>query len=421
MKRFTLPIIAAALIVIGSLEPLIMSHKPTTVHAQGSSTCSVVKTLSSATNTGSLDNRLLVTAGCIQFRLQYTSTGFSAQSVQLEWAPDVNGAPGSWVAFTGTEVTQGTNPSTASSATIQLSNYHPWIRANVTSVTGTGTINITISGVNATVVRNGTNGSVGPIGPTGPTGITGATGPTGANGSAGATGATGNTGATGATGIAGATGATGATGGTGATGSAGGTGSQGPVVSVVQAVASSTAVATLTVNATSGNYLFVLSGTNTAFPTVSDTRGTTFTAIDSASNGAGNFGKMWYGLLTSSGVDVITLVGGTFPNIAVMEIIAPSGFSGTLDNHATSNAGLPVSVATAGTNGLLVVGVALDHSSVNLFPLGSVNVVAQVAASDGAGIGLSFCLYPTATTVQAGMIYSSGTQVDAVVIGGTLH
>lgn len=382
-------------------------RKLITVHAQGSSTCSVTKTLSSATNTGSLDNRLLVTAGCIQFKLQYTSTGFSAQSVQIEWAPDVAGAPGSWVAFTGSEVTQGSNPSTASSAEIQVNNYHPWIRVNVTSVTDTGTINITLAGINATVASTrGSNGSVGPIGPTGPAGSTGATGPTG------------STGATGATGLAGATGPTGST---GATGSAGGTGSQGPIVPVVQAVAASATSVAMTVNSTTGNYLFVLTGTNVAFPTIADSLGTVFATIDSATNGAGNFGKMWFGPLTASGANTITLTSGTIPNVCVMEIQPPSGFTGTLDNHTTNNAGVPVSVATVANNSLLVVGVALDHSGVNLLPRGGVNVVSQVAASDGCGIGLSFFLYPTALTLQGGMIYSSGTQTDAVVIGATLH
>lgn len=192
-------------------------------------------------------------------------------------------------------------------------------------------------------------------------------------------------------------------------------------VSVVQGVASSTSSVAFTVNVTSGNYLFVVTGTNTAFPTIADTLGTTFTAIDSNSNVSGNFGKMWFGLLASSGADTITLTSGTVPNVAAFEMIPPSGFTGTLDNHTTNNAGNPVSIATTAANGLVVVGIAFNHTSVTSGPRGSIIPVAQANSNDSVAIGLNLALFPAASTVQGGLTYTSGAQNDAIVIAGAFH
>lgn len=81
---------------------------------------------------------------CYDWRVSYQSQGFSAVSLIIEIAPDVNGVPGSWITFLVPEVTnpiQGVNPSTD---TAQASAYFrgapAWIRARLASATGSGTV-----------------------------------------------------------------------------------------------------------------------------------------------------------------------------------------------------------------------------------------------------------------------------------------
>lgn len=168
--------------------------------------CTFQATLT-ATGTGAgpaayFDNRRL---GCYQWRVNYSSTGFSGISIQIETAPDNGGVPGSWSAFTGaTVVTDGSNPSTSTNtATIGIHANSAWIRINLATATGTGTLIYQVWGANSTgniASKTGATGATGATGPTGPTGNTGVTGATGATGPTGATGATGTNGATGATG-----------------------------------------------------------------------------------------------------------------------------------------------------------------------------------------------------------------------------
>jgi hypothetical protein len=84
------------------------------------------------------------TFGIRYWRYTYQSTGFSALSIVLQSAPDSAGAPGVWVTMPGT-VTAGTNPQTATqggltSITVAANTNNPWVRINLTSVTGSGTI-----------------------------------------------------------------------------------------------------------------------------------------------------------------------------------------------------------------------------------------------------------------------------------------
>jgi hypothetical protein len=105
-------------------------------------------TATGATSTaagGQGDNRGLF---CVDWTITVQFQGFSAASVQLESAPDNNGVAGAWTVFAGTVVT-GTNPlasftQKAGSATV--SGFFPWIRINVTSLTGVGTITAMASG-----------------------------------------------------------------------------------------------------------------------------------------------------------------------------------------------------------------------------------------------------------------------------------
>lgn len=133
--------------------------------------------------------------GCYDWRIVYNSTGFSALSIIVESAPDNNGVPGSFVAFTSagvTNPTQGVNPNTDTGGASSAFNGSPaWVRVRVTAVTGTGKIVGMLKGCPqpgcATLAAGG-----GGIGPTGPTGATGPTGPTGPTGATGATGVSAN-------------------------------------------------------------------------------------------------------------------------------------------------------------------------------------------------------------------------------------
>lgn len=113
--------------------------------------CQFGATIAASGFSTSFDNRSL---NCYNFRVTYTSTGFSAISLQLESAPDVSGTPGSWSAFTGaTVVTDGINPSTSTNtATIGIHSSAAWVRINLVTATGTGTLKYQVfgaSGVNA--------------------------------------------------------------------------------------------------------------------------------------------------------------------------------------------------------------------------------------------------------------------------------
>lgn len=194
----------------------------TVVHAQIPSACNRSGTFTSAGFSPAFDNTEL---GCYQWRITYTSSGFSVVSIQFESAPSFSGP---WTAFSGaTVVIDGTNPSTdIIAATIGIHAAAAFVRIRATTLTGSGAVTWQYHGANSTLPLASAKGPSGSTGGTGPPGSTGATGVTGATGPTGSPGATGVTGATGATGVAGATGATGA-GTTGATGATGPTGAQG--------------------------------------------------------------------------------------------------------------------------------------------------------------------------------------------------
>lgn len=94
-------------------------------------------------------NRVVSTAGpdlsynnltqqkCVVWKLMYYAEGFATLSIQVEVAPDNNGAPGAFVAVPAGNVVVGTNPLTAityGSSTLQI--YAPWVRVNLTATTG---------------------------------------------------------------------------------------------------------------------------------------------------------------------------------------------------------------------------------------------------------------------------------------------
>lgn len=82
--------------------------------------------------------------GIRNWNVEYKSTGFSAVSLTLQGAPDSSGSPGTWVTYPGTVVV-GTNPLTSTTGgfmalVVDPSNTAVWVRMNITSVTGTGSI-----------------------------------------------------------------------------------------------------------------------------------------------------------------------------------------------------------------------------------------------------------------------------------------
>src|SRR5271170_5529281 len=81
---------------------------------------------------------------CYDWRISYNSQGFSAISIEVDSAPDASGSPGAWTQFTTPEVSnpiQGVNPNTNTSFASTYFRGNPaWIRVNLTTATGAGSI-----------------------------------------------------------------------------------------------------------------------------------------------------------------------------------------------------------------------------------------------------------------------------------------
>ena len=127
--------------------------------------CIVSFSFTSATTGVAIDNRY---KGCTSWTLSYASTGFTVVSLTVQSAPDNSGVPGTWATFAGSVVT-GINPNTAiTQASTVLSGYEPWVRANLATATGSGTLVGALYGyreppvTNTTVVIPGTVTVVGP-------------------------------------------------------------------------------------------------------------------------------------------------------------------------------------------------------------------------------------------------------------------
>lgn len=92
-----------------------------------------------------------VTSGCLGWKLTYAAEGFSALSINLQTSTRVNyftnsyGPSGTWSTFGGTSTT-GSLPitSVAQGTYVGYGNY-PYIAVNVSSVTGTGSIDATLA------------------------------------------------------------------------------------------------------------------------------------------------------------------------------------------------------------------------------------------------------------------------------------
>lgn len=122
---------------------LMLALLPLAAYAQLN--CGIQDTLTDVAASRPIDNR---TVQCTTFRITYYAQGFSALSIQIEGAPEVNGAPGTYTAFVGAVITSGTNPLTGTGGgTLLIQNANAaYVRMNLTSKTGTGSLSYVVYG-----------------------------------------------------------------------------------------------------------------------------------------------------------------------------------------------------------------------------------------------------------------------------------
>ena len=115
-----------------------------------------------STNVGPFDNR---TTGCNTWAIDYTSFGFTVLSLVVQTAPNATGnVPGSWSTFTAVT---GINPNTATTQAATTfggtTSYFPWLRVQLTSVTGTGSVTGVLYGWKIPAAPPGGTGCIGTV------------------------------------------------------------------------------------------------------------------------------------------------------------------------------------------------------------------------------------------------------------------
>ena len=99
--------------------------------------------------------------GCVGFRLTWYSTTFTGYTIALQGSQDNS----TWANIDSSLVQEGTNPtswtSSTKSNTIVVRAYFPWVRINVSSVTGTGNLYTTLYGYKGTSAQWDVNGGGG--------------------------------------------------------------------------------------------------------------------------------------------------------------------------------------------------------------------------------------------------------------------
>lgn len=79
-----------------------------------------------------------ITKNCTTWYMMYSSSGFASVSIELDYANDSAGAPGSWTVWPAGNIPSGTLPLTStSSGQITAFKYFPWVSIKLTT-TGTG-------------------------------------------------------------------------------------------------------------------------------------------------------------------------------------------------------------------------------------------------------------------------------------------
>lgn len=108
-------------------------------------------------------------ANCVGWQLQYSSEGFTVVSITLQSATRVysgvvgGSSPGTVATFSGTDVV-GSLPLTSTTGGNYIGyTFYPYIRINPTTLTGTGTVDVTLSGWTSITYAKGLGGSGGTI------------------------------------------------------------------------------------------------------------------------------------------------------------------------------------------------------------------------------------------------------------------
>lgn len=141
------------------------------VWGQGTPNCQQNLTFTAAVVGASIQTVSGGAAGCTGWRLTWSVTGFTAVEIQLEGSQDNS----TFAAFSGaTIVVEGSNPTMWTSATVSNSIVIraslPYVRVNIVSITGSGTIKTTLLGYSGTTAQWDLNGSGGGGPPSGPAG-----------------------------------------------------------------------------------------------------------------------------------------------------------------------------------------------------------------------------------------------------------
>jgi hypothetical protein len=86
-----------------------------------------------------------LTTGCTVWTVSAAVSGFTSGTVALQSAPNVSGAPGTWVTFAGSimlsPAPHNVNPIVTSTQDfVWMSGYNPWVRVQLTAVLGSGRV-----------------------------------------------------------------------------------------------------------------------------------------------------------------------------------------------------------------------------------------------------------------------------------------
>ncbi len=137
----TVPIFAQQRQPVSSLQPDCMVTFNFTAQSSGVNAAGTVQAGSTGT-TPVIDNR--TDAGCLDWLVTYsTTTTVTGLSLLFQTATNLAGVPGTWSAYGGT-LSSGINPNTAFAPpwaiTSATGNKYPFLRMNLTSLTGAGTV-----------------------------------------------------------------------------------------------------------------------------------------------------------------------------------------------------------------------------------------------------------------------------------------